>query len=109
MSNAGEGLPVSGTAQKQVEKFETSIAPERKERPAVDATVNAVTVQRSKLTKTGRSLEQVNTKAVTATGSLDVFAKRIEELERTAGPVSPTSRRKRRGLRRDAEDGRRLA
>ena len=87
MLDAIKGLAGGGKAQKQAEELEALIAAAREERRALDATVKAVTGQSAKLTETGRSLEQVNAKAVAATGSLDAVAKRIEKLEQTARAV----------------------
>ena len=87
MLDAIKGLAGGGKAKKQAEELEALIATAREERRALDATVKAVTVQSAKLTETGTSLEQVNAKAVAATGSLDAVAKRIEELERAARAV----------------------
>ena len=87
MLDAIRGLAGGGKAQKQAEELEALIATARKERGALNAMVDAVTTQSAKLTETGKSLEQVNAKAVAATGSLDAVAKRLEELERKAGAL----------------------
>ena len=84
MLDAIKSLAGGGKAQKQAEELEALIATARKERDALNAMVNTVTVHSSKLTETGKSLDQVHAKAAAATGSVDAVAKRLDELERRA-------------------------
>src|SRR6185503_580135 len=80
-------------AQKQAEELEALIATAREERTALSAMLTQVTMRAGKLTETGKTLEAVGKTAGTATETLEVLTKRLDEMQRQASVLSDVEKR----------------
>ena len=90
MLDALKGLAGGGKAQQQQDDLQSLITAAREERSALSARLTQISMRSSKLSQVGKSLEQVDVKASTATTKLDELLKRIEGVEeraRTFGEV----------------------
>src|SRR5687768_6270752 len=94
MLDALKGLAGGGkAAQRQAEELEALIASAREERSALSAMLTQVTVRSSKLTATGKALEDIDKKAGAAAETLDAVTKRVDDIQRQASALSDVEKR----------------
>ena len=77
MLDSLKGLAGTGKAQKQVDDLQSLITAAKEERSALSAMLTQISMRSSKLSQMGKSLEQIEQKAVAATEKLDEVTRRL--------------------------------
>lgn len=80
MLDALKGLTGGGKAQKQAEDFQTLIATAKEERSALNAMLAQIALRSSRLTQVGKTLEQIDQKAIATSGKVADVDKRVAGL-----------------------------
>jgi chromosome segregation ATPase len=92
MLDALKGLG-GGKAQKQTDDLQSLISAAKEERSALSAMLTQISMRSVKLTQMGKSLEQVDQKAASASEKLDALNKRIDGLEQQAKTFGDVEKR----------------
>jgi DNA repair ATPase RecN len=93
MFDALKGLGGGGKAQRQTDDLQSLIAAAKEERSALSAMLTQISMRSVKLTQMGKSLEQVDQKAASASDKLDALNRRIEGLEQQAKTFGDVEKR----------------
>ena len=93
MLDSLKGLAGGGKAQKQVDDLHSLITAAKEERSALSAMLTQISMRSSKLSQMGKSLEQIEQKAVSAGEKLDEVTRRLEGVEGRAKAFGDVEKR----------------